>query len=79
MVTGRSGVFPVSEMIDTGNDTRPDGVVMSLDFIKDLGLEMIPVTPTCVNTASNKASMTVVGRMKDVRIVLMDEYIVQKY
>ncbi len=76
VITGRSGVFPVSAMIDTGNDTRPDGVVMSLEFIKDLGLEMIPVTPTRVNTASKKASMTVVGRVKDVRIVLMDEYIV---
>ena len=51
MVTGRSGVFPVSAMIDMGNDTRPDGVVMSLEFVKALGLEMVPVAPTRVNTA----------------------------
>ena len=76
MVTGRSGVFPVSAMIDTGNDTRPDGVVMSLEFVKALGLEMVPVAPTRVNTASKGASMTVVRRVKDVRMVLKEEYIV---
>ncbi len=76
MVTDISKVFPVSAMIDTGNDTRPDGVVMSLEFVKALGLEMVPVAPTRVNTASKGASMTVVGRVKDVRMVLNKEYIV---
>ena len=37
---------------------------------------MVPVAPTHVNTASKGASMTVVGRVKDVRMVLMEEYIV---
>ena len=76
MVTGRSGVFLVSAMIDTGNDTCPDSVVMSLEFVKALGLEMVPVAPTRINLASKGSSMTVVGRVKNVRMVLKEEYIV---
>ena len=41
-----------------------------------MGLEMVPMAPTCVNAASKGSSMTVVGRVKDVRMVLKEEYIV---
>ncbi len=76
-VTGRTGSFPVLAMIDTGNDTRPSGVVLSKTFVEELGLTVIPVPHTRVNTASRGASMTVVGQVKNVRMFLLNEYLVE--
>jgi len=76
-VTGTRGSFPVLAMIDTGNDTRPSGIVMSHKFVKELGLPMIPVPAARVNTASEGSSMTVVGRVKVVKMFLAGEYVVE--
>ena len=76
-VTGTRGSFPVLAMIDTGNDTRPSGIVMSHTFVKELGLPMIPVPAARVNTASEGSSMTVVGRVKFVKMFLAGEYVVE--
>jgi len=67
----------VLAMIDTGNDTRPSGIVMSHKFVKELGLPMIPVPAARVNTASEGSSMTVVGRVKVVKMFLAGEYVVE--
>ena len=64
-------------MIDNGNDTRPSGIVMSHTFVKALGLPMIPLPAARVNTASEGSSMTVVGRVKFVKLFLAGEYVVE--
>ncbi len=50
---------------------------MSHTFVKALGLPMIPVPAARVNTASEGSSMTVVGRVKFVKLFLAGEYVVE--
>ena len=76
-VTSTRGSFPVLAMIDTGNDTRPSGIIMTHTFVKVLGLPMIPVPAARVNTASEGSSMTVGGQVKSVKMFLAGEYVVE--
>ena len=52
-------------MIDTGNDTRPAGLVISKDMYLELKLAMVPVKPRRVNTAARGASMAMLGYIQE--------------
>ena len=57
-------------MIDTGNDTRPIGLVISKDLHLELKLDMVPVKPWRVNTAARGASMAMLGYIKELGLRL---------
>ena len=65
IVEGRGNVVNILAMIDTGNDTRPAGLVISHDLYRELKLDMIAVTPRRVNTAAKGASMAMVGYISE--------------
>jgi len=61
IVEGRGNVVDILVMIDTGNDTRPAGLVISKDLYLELKLDMVSVKPRRVNTAAKGASMAMLG------------------